>query len=255
MTDLTVLVSPIPLYPDTKDFTFGRRTTRRPLSKPIMVTLETEIDGEADKLDAQGQSPVETDFISPRTPPRRSRTPRVVDSNLLSPPVNTWKSRPRHRPSRSQSAPPERRIRGPDVPEDQKDSEFPTFNHETLGFVPRNPPRSFTSLAVDRPTTRGGELVRPPPPLRKSNLYRRVWPIHIYQFYHSSKPVRPTTFWRKTRRSGVTGASYSPASHLIRRSTYIAAGLTFDAPIHDLSALCVESRVGFIVVPPDHSLL
>jgi len=232
MTDLTVLVSPLPLYPDTKDFTFGRRTTRRPLSKPIMVTLETEIDGEADQRNAQGQSPVETDFISPRTPPRRSRTPRAVDSNLLSPPVNTWKSRPRHRPSRSQSAPPERRLRGPDVHEDQKDPEFPTFNHETLGFVPRSPTRSFTSLTVDRPTTRGGELVRPPPPL-----------------------LRPTTFWRKTRRSGVTGASYSPASHLIRRSTYIAAGLTFDAPIHDLSALCVESRVGFIVVPPDHSLL
>ena len=37
--------------------------------------------------------------------------------------------------------------------------------------------------------------------------------------------VRPTTFWRKTRRSGVTGAPYSPPSHLIRRSTYIAAGL------------------------------
>ncbi|KAF7760710.1 hypothetical protein Agabi119p4_10119 [Agaricus bisporus var. burnettii] len=75
------------------------------------------------------------------------------------------------------------------------------------------PPPSFT--------TRGGELLPPPPPL-----------------------LRPTTFWRKTRRSGVTGASYSPSSHLIRRSTYIAAGLQFDSPIHDLSALCVESRVG-----------
>jgi hypothetical protein len=167
MTDLTVLVSPIPLYPDTKDFSFGRRTTR-PLSKPIMVTLETEIDGEADQRKAQGQSPADTDFISPTTPPRRSRTPRVVDSNLLSPPVNTWKSRPRHRPTRSQSAPPERRVLVSDVQEDQKVPEFPTFNHETLGFIPRKPTRSFTSLAVDRPTTRGGELVRPPPPLRKS---------------------------------------------------------------------------------------
>ena len=66
--------------------------------------------------------------------------------------------------------------------------------------------------------------------------------------------VRPTTFWRKTRRSGVTGASYSPSSHLIRRSTYIAAGLELDKPIADLSALCVESRVGFVVLAPEHEL-
>lgn len=63
--------------------------------------------------------------------------------------------------------------------------------------------------------------------------------------------VRPTTFWRKTRKSGVSGASYSPASHLVRRSTFLAAGLPFESPHHDLSALCVESRVGFIVVPPE----
>jgi hypothetical protein len=55
--------------------------------------------------------------------------------------------------------------------------------------------------------------------------------------------VRPTTFWRRAHRSGVAAASYSPASHLIRRSTYVAAGLAFDAPMHDLSALCVESRI------------
>ncbi|KIM43972.1 hypothetical protein M413DRAFT_372330 [Hebeloma cylindrosporum] len=234
MTDLTVLVSPLPLYPETRDFTFGRRTSR-PLSKPIMVTLETEID-EAEEADQRKPQilppPVDTDFISPTSPPRRSRTPRVVDSNLLSPPVNTWKSRPRHRPTRSQSAPPERRIAAPEVNEDEREPESATFNHEALGFVPRSPTRSFAAFKLDRQTTRGGELVRPPPPL-----------------------LRPTTFWRKTRRSGVTGASYSPASHLIRRSTYIAAGLAFDAPVHDLSALCVESRVGFIVIPPDQSLL
>lgn len=67
---------------------------------------------------------------------------------------------------------------------------------------------------------RGGELIRPAPPL-----------------------LRPTTFWRRAHRSGVAAASYSPSSHLIRRSTYIAAGLSFDSPMHDLSALCVESRL------------
>ncbi|KDR71658.1 hypothetical protein GALMADRAFT_143905 [Galerina marginata CBS 339.88] len=230
MTDLTVLVSPIPLYPDTGNFSFGRRSTH-PLARPIMVTLETEIDQEADREKPNVVSPVDEDFVEqPTSPPRRSRTPRIVDSNLLSPPINTWKARPRHRPTRSQSAPPERRAVFP-APEDEKTPESASFNQEQLGFVPRNPKRSFTSFTANRQTTQGGELVRPPPPL-----------------------LRPTTFWRKTRRSGVTGASYSPASHLIRRSTYIAAGLTFDAPVHDLSALCVESRVGFIVIPPDQSL-
>ncbi|KAF8962915.1 hypothetical protein BDZ97DRAFT_1662412 [Flammula alnicola] len=233
MTDLTVLVSPIPLYPETRDFSFGRRS-KPAQTRPIMVTLETDIDEEADEERTPVEPPVETDFIAPPTsPPRRSRTPRVVDSNLLSPPVNTWKARPRHRPTRSQSAPPERRVATP-TGEEEKRRESSTFDLESLGFKQRNPNRSFTSFTtIDRNTTRGGELVRPPPPL-----------------------LRPTTFWRKTRRSGVTGASYSPASHLIRRSTYIAAGLAFDAPVHDLSALCVESRVGFIVIPPiDQTLL
>jgi hypothetical protein len=54
---------------------------------------------------------------------------------------------------------------------------------------------------------------------------------------------RPTTFWRRNPRSGVTASSYSPSSHLIRRSTFVAAGLPFDRPMADLSALGVESRV------------
>ncbi|KAF5319458.1 hypothetical protein D9619_008469 [Psilocybe cf. subviscida] len=233
MTDLTVLVSPIPLYPETRDFTFGRRSKTPKGRPPIMVTLETEIEQGADdqRQRTPVASPIETDFTQPATRPRRSRTPQVVDQGFLSPPVNTWKSRPRHRPTRSQSAPPERRSPGPAPPteeEEKEQKEAQIFNQEALGFRKRNPNRSFTAFnGIDRPSTRGGELVKPPPPL-----------------------LRPTTFWRKTRRSGVTGASYSPSSHLIRRSTYIAAGLTFDAPVHDLSALCVESRVGFIVIPP-----
>jgi len=141
-----------------------------------MVTLETEID-EAEADQQVLPPPVDTDFISPRSPPRRSRTPRVVDSNLLSPPVNTWKSRPRHRPTRSQSAPPERRTPAPDVHEDEKGPESTTFNHEALGFVPRSPTRSFTAFTIDRQTTRGGELVRPPPPLRKCVLHLPLTPL------------------------------------------------------------------------------
>jgi hypothetical protein len=70
--------------------------------------------------------------------------------------------------------------------------------------------------------------------------------ISPHSFIHSNphfSPVRPTTFWRKAHRSGVAAATYSPSAHLIRRSTYIAAGLAFDAPMHDLSALHVEARL------------
>ncbi|KAJ8596024.1 hypothetical protein M405DRAFT_806285 [Rhizopogon salebrosus TDB-379] len=91
------------------------------------------------------------------------------------------------------------------------------------------PRRVFSTFPSTFPHTR--ELKRPPPPL-----------------------FRPTTFWRKTKRSGVTGASYSPASHLVRRATFLAAGLSLDTPAADLSALGVESRVAVLVLGPDHIL-
>lgn len=229
MTDLTVLVSPMPLYPVTKNFVFGRSKSPA-LPRPIMVTLETEADPDDNSQNQAGIESTSSSHPHSDPPPRRSRRRFSGDTNpaLLSPPVNTWKSpstRPRHRPTRSQSAPPERRT-FPEPRSENRDS-LPTGT--TLQLQRPHPTRTTSFAAGKAP----GELVRPPPPL-----------------------LRPTTFWRKTRRSGVTGASYSPSSHLIRRSTYIAAGLTFDAPVHDLSALCVESRVGFIVVPaPDFQLL
>ncbi|KAJ6632411.1 hypothetical protein B0H10DRAFT_14091 [Mycena sp. CBHHK59/15] len=150
---------------------------------------------------------------------------------LLSPPINTWKARarpssradrprPRHRPTRSQSAPPTQTTfaLAPDPPS-------PAASVHSFNL--RKPPRrSHTTFApgyayvAEGMALRGGELVRPPPPL-----------------------LRPTTFWRRAHRSGVAAASYSPSSHLIRRSTFIAAGLAFDTPMHDLSALGVESRI------------
>ncbi|KAG6872343.1 hypothetical protein C0995_010561 [Termitomyces sp. Mi166 len=227
MTDLTVLISPLPLYPAMKPtFTFGRRASQ-PASRPIMVTLETEREPDGE----EGTAGNEDESLS-SSPPKRSRSPMRYDSKLLSPPPHTWKSRTRsrHRPSRSQSAPPERRLRKEEEIVEDAAEERP-IELAPLDFVRPQPQRSLTAFP-SLPTTRGGELIRPPPPL-----------------------LRPTTFWRKTRKSGVSGPSYSPSSHLIRRSTFIAAGLTFDSPVHDLSALGVESRVGFIVVPPEQTLL
>lgn len=165
MTDLTVLVSPIPLYPETKEFTFGRRPVR-PLT-PIMVTLETEIDEEADQEASKaGSQIIDMDFINPPTPPqKRIRRPTVVDSNLLSPPANTWRSRPRHRPTRSQSAPPERR--SPVVPQDDRILEFNKLQEDLPAIaLARGLKRNSTPTSLlSRSITRVGELVRPPPPL------------------------------------------------------------------------------------------
>ncbi|KAJ7666998.1 hypothetical protein DFH06DRAFT_254138 [Mycena polygramma] len=215
MSDLTVLVSPIPLYPRPPSSPFASVASRRNRSpSPIMVTLESE---------------------SPATSESAARTSGPsMDPALLSPPINTWKARPRsrteshqprHRPTRSQSAPPTQMTfmiaAEPPTP--------PPMSMDDFSVPPvRKPPirRSKTSFgsgyaySAQGMTMRGGELVRPPPPL-----------------------LRPTTFWRKAHRSGVAAATYSPSSHLVRRSTYIAAGLAFDAPMHDLSALCVESRL------------
>ncbi|EAU83744.1 hypothetical protein CC1G_05648 [Coprinopsis cinerea okayama7 len=309
MTDLTVLVSPTPLYPKTKGL-FGRRTSQ--LNRAIMVTLESDsAPSQASSKSASNGRPSggTTTTTTPRSPsptpnriptptgvtatqnggasgtgddgnetsntsgngrgtrPSRSRTPRY-DTSLLSPPINTWKSprpRPKHRPTRSQSAPPGGRPKPP-PPQDfgghqqqyQYQQHQQQYHRDDQGIglgqgryeedgaekhwtqsleieftrsLP--PPRSASALSTRFPSTGGvGELLRPPPPL-----------------------FRPTTFWRKTRKSGVTSASYSPSTHLIRRSTYIAAGLSFDAPVHDLSALGVESRVGFLVIPPEHEIL
>ena len=147
MTDLTVLVSPIPIYPESNEFIFGGRSLR-PLT-PIMVTLESEIDEEADQEEISQFNYEDP----PPIPNRRVRTPTTVDSNLLSPPVNTWRSRPRHRPSRSQSAPPERRSP-------------PAISQDSSAIATgRALKRSSTPTLLSRSITRGGELVRPAPPL------------------------------------------------------------------------------------------
>ncbi|KAJ6510727.1 hypothetical protein C8R45DRAFT_1207598 [Mycena sanguinolenta] len=224
MSDFTVLVSPIPLYPrPSSPFTsIASRRNRSP--SPIMVTLESSPPSEASISESQARTAGPSE-----------------DPALLSPPINTWKSRPRsrtesrrprHRPTRSQSAPPTQTTFV--VPaEPFSPAPVPTsaddLNLSARSGVPpvRRPPRRAASTfgagysySTEGMTLRGGELVRPPPPL-----------------------LRPTTFWRKAHRSGVASATYSPSAHLIRRSTYIAAGLRFDSPMHDLSALGVETRL------------
>jgi hypothetical protein len=145
-------------------------------------------------------------------------TVHSTDEQLLSPPRNTWKSRSpsqqRSTPLRPSSAPPMKM----------------TFDSvETNEVYPLS--KNYASRRQSAPVLfppRNRELLLPPPPL-----------------------LRPTTFWRKTKKSGVTGASYSPSTHLIRRSTFLAAGLSFDTPMADISAFCVESRVKQLSLPPE----
>ncbi|KIY49618.1 hypothetical protein FISHEDRAFT_57900 [Fistulina hepatica ATCC 64428] len=319
MADLTVLVSPLPLpaIPSSSHFPFRRRSQPRFSSKPVMVTLEAasdDVDSDDDMVadgsrngmheddhdktsktqseslenscsnspaNTRSNSPLTSRSASPSTPTRRSSTrklPPPLDTSLLSPPVNTWR---RHRPTRSQSAPPGRTTfvkrvervceederqegayqeghahlagqkapsRGQRAPYEQVHSAPLSEAHRwaaahrwsARGVGPMTttgyhfPIKRASTIPLTMPAT--GELIRPPPPL-----------------------LRPTTFWRKTRRSGVTGASYSPATHLVRRSTFVAAGLDLDRPAcdvkgrpaGDLRALCVEGRARVIVMPPE----
>lgn len=167
MTDLTVLVSPMPLYPMPKSFVFGR--SRSPASpRPIMVTLETEVDPDDNSQNqAEDESASSPHPHSDPTPRRSSRRRSPGDTNpaLLSPPVNTWKSPrtcPRHRPTRSQSAPPERRTST--EPRSENRDSLPAGT--TLQLQRPHPTRT-TSFAAEKVP---GELIRPPPPLCEFSL-------------------------------------------------------------------------------------
>jgi len=211
MADVTVLVSPTPLYPRPQSaLGFSLNLARRSqpeFASPVMVTLET-----ADPSTAPS-SPVEV---------------RTFDEALLLPPKRSSRGhRNQSSISRSQSAPPTQ----------------VSFS-EPVKAPPR---RIFSTFPATSTYTR--ELPRPAPSLCESSLS-----IYFFSDTNSYRTVRPRTFWRKTKRSGVTGASYSPASHLVRRATFIAAGLSLDAPAADLSALGVESRVSVLVLGPDHIL-
>ncbi|KZV78363.1 hypothetical protein EXIGLDRAFT_40370, partial [Exidia glandulosa HHB12029] len=54
--------------------------------------------------------------------------------------------------------------------------------------------------------------------------------------------LRPRPLWRATPRSALGSPAYAPAAHLVRRSTFIAAGLNMHSPVADMSALGVETR-------------
>jgi len=176
MTDLTFLVppshvSPMPFPAQKSVFRVGR-----PVSRSNTDTLESDIDSEAG---TPGLSSSSDSSIS-RSPSTSSlQSPTTLQSpGLLAPPVNTWKSRSRsqtrrsrHRVTRSQSAPPGRISSS--IEDRQREVDHPLVSAGTVWPIPR---RSVTSFSLGS-STRGGELIRPPPPLCKLYSFSPLYPI------------------------------------------------------------------------------
>lgn len=142
----------------------------------------------------------------------------ALNTSFLSPPKNTFKAPSVRSPSDVANSLPSSSPSSP-----RTFDEMGIYTHA----VPRRSYLSFKAVVQNR----SSELRKPPPLL-----------------------FRPTAFWKKTRRSGVTSTAYSPSSFLVRRSTFIAAGLSQDQPGFDSSALGVESRVKVLMLGPDHDI-
>lgn len=222
MTDLTSLVSPSTLYlPLTKETGLPRRFNRRstlPLVPAPIVTVQM----------------VDTDI--PPLSPVRAR-----DDSLLSPPPHTFRSKG-HRKRRSSSAPPR-----PSAPQKPSPENTNTIRSPTYSSLPLKSPGPLISPSRRDSSLVSLTIVRPQTTLCTYSLPMTKRVIVLLTLL----PVRPRPFWRNTCRSAVTGTFYASSLHLIRRSTFIAAGLRFDKPIADLSALGVESRIGIVVLLPD----
>src|SRR6266550_7091963 len=86
---------------------------------------------------------------------------------------------------------------------------FPSLRQVSTVINRSFPRRTFASRSSEAlaRSVGSGNFPHAPPPLRKSCLWRFL-SVHSFNPFYL---VRPTTFWRKTRRSGVTAASYSPS--------------------------------------------
>jgi hypothetical protein len=215
MTDLTILHAPSTLYlPEAKNETGLRFASNRwslPPSRPVISTTPM----------------VTVEMVDSGSPP--PSPVMIQDHNLLSPPRRRSKSKdfrvPRARPG---SAPPERPSKLRTIDPRGRLSPRPKSPDSASGC------RSSIPIVVRPPTTLCMCIVS-------------WFPSVVFTI----SQVRPKPFWRNTTRSAVNGTFYASSHHLISRSTFIAAGLRFDKPVADLSALGVESRIGIVVLLPD----
>lgn len=117
--------------------------------------------------------------------------------------------------------------------------------------APRPAARSTSTPALRRGRTSrerddgSCRLTSPPPGLREFHIS-----CTCQLLISGTVLVRPTTFWRNIPRSAVAAPDFSP---VIRRSTFVAAGIQVDRPLSGLSALGVETRgpPAPVILPPE----
>lgn len=232
MTDLTILAPPsfVPLP-------FASPSSDGPESRPLR----------------SGPGPMRNHPASSSTRSHFSNG-QQHDSSLLSPPLNTFRA---PRQPRRERVTKERRPSPQETAEDEgnateasEEDEDPDHNTQTYSYTTSFRPFTYSTTPRVIPIQSHSQTgVRAPaPPLCESN---NVSPALIRL---NASQVRPKTFWRHTRRSALTAPSYSPSSYIVRRSTFIAAGLSLDTPHADLSALSVELRAGTISLVPSTAL-
>ncbi|TFK51219.1 hypothetical protein OE88DRAFT_1735157 [Heliocybe sulcata] len=231
MADLTLLSTSSPLDPSLTAYVSSNasRSTTSLLSRISSANHDLPKSPSTPNLPRMNARPNAMPVLTespPSSPARRGRDP-TTSSQFLSPPRNTFKAPQRHRRQRSSSAPPPLQL-PPAAPYSAAPSSAYSQASPRVAS-PRQPataplPRKSNSLPLPAPkpsylgvNPRTGILLPPPPPL-----------------------FRPTPFWRHQSRAS------SPTSqhHLVRRSTFLAAGMELEKPYSDLSALGVEMRVG-----------
>ena len=243
MADLTIL-APAPLPPSNYSNNIsGRYSNPLPVSPhrlPFTISTGREASASTSRQDDHPINPL-----------------------LLSPPERHSRSRSRSRRRSRHDNKPRSASVPPTVPEvdedlaevDEDDDNLTTVSLPLTSYTDSFQPfsyRSFSSTPSLLEDFSRSELPKPPPPL--CEFSRANCPSNTRVYRYVSSIVRPKTFWRNTRRSALTAPSYSPSSYLVRRSTFIAAGLTLDTPYADLSVLGVESRVGSVVLVPSATL-
>ncbi|KAH7100456.1 hypothetical protein BKA62DRAFT_706361 [Auriculariales sp. MPI-PUGE-AT-0066] len=164
-------------------------------------------------------SPGPTPPHSPTGTPRDSREQRQrtseSDSDSLSPPPQLQRSR-----ALSTPPPPPLDLRFESDYSADSTTSTTTSPTGSLAGQMRNPARRSTYNLNSQPLRKPEGTVMVPLPLM----------------------LRPRPIWRTTPRSALSSPAYAPAAHLVRRSTFIAAGLDMKSPVADLSALAVETR-------------
>ncbi|KAG8833804.1 hypothetical protein FRC17_010045 [Serendipita sp. 399] len=137
-----------------------------------------------------------------------------------------------------------------------EESRMPGDDASTSRTLSTAPPSECGSHDSERSIS----LLKPPEPKRRrtSSSVRTAGERDDGACTLPSPPpplLRPTTFWRNTPRSALASPAYSPSTHLIRRATFVAAGLEPSEPSGDIEALCIGSRPQVhrpVVLPPEN---